>query len=91
MLKEFSISSIKRDEIVRLQNKFEEISSQIDNEYQIDESINNLEKSTKDLLHTAKQYQYQVEFLRKQVENLEEINNSLERKCFANTFAKPEL
>lgn len=85
------MSSIKREEILRLQRKFEQISSQLDNEYQIDESISNLERSSKDLLSTAKQYQYQVEFLRKQVENLEQINNSLERKCFANTVVKPEL
>lgn len=50
-----------------------------------------LEKSSKELLNTAKQYQFQVEFLRKQVDNLEQINNSLERKCFANTIVKPEL
>ena len=58
---------------------------------QLDESLVSLEKSTKYLLNTAKQYKYQVDFLRKEIENLEIINNSLERKCFKNTFAKPEL
>ena len=85
------MSNIKRDEIVRLKQKFEQISLQLDNDYQIDESISSLERNSKDLLSTAKQYQYQVDFLQKQVENLEEINNSLERKCFANTVVKPEL
>lgn len=88
---EFSVSNIRREEIVRLQRKFDQISSQLDNDYNIDESINNLEKSTKDLLNTAKQYQYQVQHLREQVENLERINNSLERKCFKNTITNIEF
>jgi predicted RNase H-like nuclease (RuvC/YqgF family) len=85
------VTNIKRDDIVRLQKRFDELSSQLDNDRQIDESIVSLEKSTKYLLNTAKQYKYQVDYLRKEIENLEIINNSLERKCFANTFAKPEL
>lgn len=85
------MSNIRREDIKKLQLKFEQLSAQIDNDNQIDESIGNLEKTTKYLLNTAKQYKYQVEYLRKQIENLEAINSSLERKCFSNKITKPEL
>jgi hypothetical protein len=85
------VANIRKEDILRLQRKFEKISSELDNESSIDESISNLEKNAKYFLGTLKQYKYQVESLRKQVENLELINNSLERKCFKNTIAKPEL
>lgn len=88
---DFSVSNIRKEDIARLQTKFNELSAQLDSDKQIDDNISNLEKSGKYLLNTAKQYRYQVELLRKEIENLEQINNSLERKCFANTFAKPEL
>lgn len=85
------MSNIRREDIKKLQIKFEQLSAQIDKDNQIDESIGNLEKTTKYLLNTAKQYKYQVEYLRKQIENLEAINSSLERKCFSNKITKPEL
>ena len=85
------MANIKREDITRLQKKFEQLSSDIDNDTQIDESISNLEKNTNYLLNTAKQYKFQVEHLRKQIENLESINDSLERKCFSNKITKPEI
>ena len=85
------MANIRKEDLVRLQRKFEQISAQLDNENTIDESISNLEKNTRVLLSTARQYEYQVKKLREQVENLELINNTLERKCFKNTIAKPEL
>ena len=85
------MSNLKKADVIRLKQKFEKLSFNLDNNNQIDESISNLEKSTKYLLNTAKQYKFQIEHLKKQVDNLEMINNSLERKCFANTIAKPEL
>jgi len=88
---DFSVANVKRDDITRLQQKFEKLSAELDNDTQIDESISNLEKNTKYLLNTAKQYKYQVDHLRKQIENLESINDSLERKCFSNKITKPEL
>ena len=91
MFQDFKVSNLKKADVIRLKQKFEKLSFDLDNNNQIDESINNLEKSTKYLLNTAKQYKFQIEHLKKQVDNLEMINNSLERKCFANTIAKPEL
>ena len=76
---------------MRLQKKFDDLAAQLDGDRQLDETISGLEKTTKYLHGMAKQYKFQMEYLRKEIENLEIINNSLERKCFANTFAKPEL
>lgn len=90
-ISEFSVANIKREDITRLQKKFEKLSLELDSDTQIDESISNLEKNTRNLLNTAKQYKYQVDFLRKQIENLENINDSLERRCFSNKITKPEL
>ena len=43
------------------------------------------------MFNEAKKYEYEVNYLRDQVEQLDQINRSLERKCYANTVAKPEL
>ncbi|CAF0707486.1 unnamed protein product [Brachionus calyciflorus] len=91
-LSESSVSSnLKREDIERLKTKFQMISAMLDEETQLDESIQNLERNTKYLLQTAREYQFRLDELSSQVKNLEDINNSLERKCYANTFAKPEL
>ncbi len=91
VFKEITVANIRKEDIIRLQRKFEQISAQLDNEGTVDEAISTLEKNTKDLVTSAKRSKIQVEYLRKQVETLELINNSLERKCFKNTIAKPEL
>lgn len=77
--------------MTRLQKMFEEVSNKLDQDDQLDENISNLEKTSKDLLQTAKQHQYQIGILQREIENLEEINNFLEHKCFTIQRAKPEL
>ena len=74
-----------------MQSKFNQLSSQMDSDSKLDESISNLERSTKSLLNKAKQYELEVEYLREQVKDLDNINISLKRECYANTVAKPEL
>lgn len=88
---EYSVSNIRKEDIVRLQRKFDQLSSQMDSDSKLDESISNLERSTKSLLNKAKQYELEVEYLREQVKDLDNINVSLKRECYANTVAKPEL
>ena len=90
-LSEYSVSNIRKEDIVRLQRKFTQLSSQMDSDSKLDESISNLERSTKSLLNKAKQYELEVEYLREQVKDLDNINISLKRECYANTVAKPEL
>ncbi|RNA21261.1 Laminin subunit gamma-1 [Brachionus plicatilis] len=89
---EFSTSSnLKKEDINQLEQRFENVSLLIDDNSGLDESIEILELRTKYLLNRVKEYNFHLEELNSQVKNLEEINNSLERKCYANTFAKPEL
>lgn len=68
-----------------------DVSSLIDENSGLDESIELLEMRTNYLINRVKEYNFHLKELSSQVKNLEEINNSLERKCYANTFAKPEL
>lgn len=82
---------MKKEDIEQLEQRFEEVSSFIDDNSKLDESIETLELRTNYLMNRVKEYNFHIKELTAQVKNLEDINNSLERKCYANTFAKPEL
>ena len=85
------MSNLKRDDIERLQNKFDKLSNEISKNFDLDESILNLERKTKLSLNIALQYEYEVTYLKQQVSDLELLNRTLKTECYANTVVIPEL
>jgi cell division septum initiation protein DivIVA len=82
---------LRREDIDRLQKKFDIISAELDTNREVDENIDILEKSTQALFAKSFSYELEVKHLKEQVDELDQINQSLRRECFANTITKPEL
>jgi hypothetical protein len=89
---DLSVSNLKRDDIEKLQEKFDLLTKQIEKNFNIDETILNLEKKSKLSLNIALQYDYEVNYLKQQVNDLEALNRTLRRECYnTNTIVIPEL
>lgn len=86
-----SVSNLKRDDIDRLQAKFDKLSKEMEKNFQMDEAIANLERKTKLSLNLVMQYDYEVNHLKQQVEDLDMLNRTLRSECYTITLVKPEL
>lgn len=86
------MSNLKRDDIEKLQKKFDLLTKQIEKNFAMDDAILNLEKKTKLSLNIVLQYDYEVNYLKQQVNELDALNRTLKRECYnTNTIVIPEL
>lgn len=74
-----------------MQLKFDSLSKEIEKNFQIDEALANLERKTKLSLNIVLQYDFEVSYLRQQVNDLDTLNRTLKSECYKNTIVKPEL
>ncbi len=74
-----------------MENKFDQILKELELNTELDENIENLERYSIISYEIVKQYEAEIVYLKQQVMDLEKLNETLKRECYANTIFIPEL
>jgi len=85
------LSSLDRRKIENLEKKFEDISRQLDEETNLDETISDLENYSVLSFKFVMAFESEILTLKDQVMQLYALNRTLKNECYANTLSIPEL
>ncbi len=85
------MTSLSDSDIKLLELKFDKISEKLDENSELDETINYLEAYSKVSSEIIQQFENEIVRLKEQVLELDALNRTLKHECYSNTIFIPEL
>lgn len=90
-ISDFTLTTLSDTDIKLLELKFDKISEKLDENSELDETIDYLEAYSKVSSEIIQQFEVEIVRLKEQVVELDALNRTLKHECYSNTIFIPEL